>query len=165
MELSKRTNWILSTVDLNICVRLLGREDWEDFPAPATEQALGRRMLDSFLELVRLGLVRPAENGYTCTEAMGDRLGPVAWPEWSVMLRREDRSVLGLYGAGGGLRLVERLEGDQCRVSLCQGREALALAEKWAEGAGCLEIRNKAGEKMPYESDHLEMLIAGGEKP
>lgn len=165
MELSKQTNWILSTVDLNICIRLLDREDWEDFPVPTTEQALGRRMLDSFLELVRLGLVRPAGDGYVRTETMQKRLEPVAWPEWSVTLRQEDRLILCLYGAKGSLCLVELLEGDSCRVSVCQAQEALALVEKWAGEGGCLELRDRKGKEVPYEKTRLEKLMAGGEKP
>lgn len=165
MELSKQTNWILSTVDLNICVRLLGREDWRDLPAPAGEQALGRRMLDSFLELVRLGLVRPDGDGYARTELLEERLEPVAWPEWSATLYREKEPALSLYGAKGELRLVERLEGDRCRVSPCQRREALALAEKWAAEGGRLELRDKTGEFIPDEKACLKALIAGGEEP
>lgn len=174
MELSEGTNWILSTVELDICVRILGREDWTDFPIVASEEALGKRMLDAFLHLVRMGLIDAAGTGYVGTERMRRRLETVAWPDWSVALFRGGTPVQRLYSRQGVLCLVEMLEEGKCRISLRKAEEGFTLPEKWRKvaeksgqepSAGWLELYDSGGKKRAYSAEVLSAWIAGGETP
>lgn len=86
MELTEQAAWILSAVELNICINLLGRSDWADFPASYSSRSLNKRMLDSFLHLVQIGLIEPSDSGYRAAKTMKERLDPAVRPEqvrWS----------------------------------------------------------------------------------
>ena len=49
MELTENSTWILSAMELNLCLHMLGAAQRTVLPVAESEQPLGRRMLNSFL--------------------------------------------------------------------------------------------------------------------
>ncbi|MCC8081811.1 MAG: hypothetical protein LIO80_07400, partial [Lachnospiraceae bacterium] len=48
---------LMTAAELNLCVGLMGRGDWDDFPMMKLEQPLEQQMIDSVLRLERAGCV------------------------------------------------------------------------------------------------------------
>ena len=59
MELTENSTWILPALELNLCLRMLGAQQRMILPVAENDLPLERRMLDSFLYLMELGLVEP----------------------------------------------------------------------------------------------------------
>lgn len=132
MELTEQAAWILSAVELNICIKLLGRNDWTDFPVSYSSHSLHRRMLDNFLHLARIGLVEPGDSGYRAAEAMKKRLDPAARPEQVAVVSSETMPWARIYIRGDSAVSIEWLEHDlrSCRVTALPRSGAAAALEK-----------------------------------
>ena len=131
MELTEQAAWILSAVELNICINLLGRSDWTDFPVSYSSHSLHRRMLDNFLHLARIGLVEPGGSGYRAAEAMKKRLDPAARPEQVAVVSSETMPWARIYIRGDSAVSIEWLEHDMrsCRVAALPRSGAAAALE------------------------------------
>ena len=132
MELSEQAAWILSAVELNICINLLGRNDWADFPASYSSRSLNKRILDNFLHLTRIGLMEPVGSGYRVAEATKKRLAPVVCPEQVAVVSDKTMPLARLYIQGNSAVCIEWLGADfkSCRVSAFPLSGAAAALEK-----------------------------------
>ena len=132
MELTEQAAWILSAVELNICVKLLGRDNWTDFPVSYSARSLDRRMLDNFLHLAQIGLVEPTNSGYRAAEGMKKRLDPAVRPEQVAVVSDKTMPWARLYIRGDCAVCIEWLENDlkNCRVTAFPRSEAAAALEK-----------------------------------
>lgn len=173
MELSEQAAWILTAVELNICIKLLGRNDWTDFPVSYTARPLDRRILDNFLHLTQLGLLEPAGSGYRVAGAMKKRLAPAVCPNRVAVVRDETMPWARLYVRGDDAVCIEWLGSDlrRCRVTAMPRSEAPAALDRLlcpgpASGAGpaaarYLELLDAAGAPCPNAS--LKSILSGGE--
>lgn len=119
MELSENSVWILPALDLNLCLQMLDVGGRTVIPVEKTGIPLNQRMLNSFLYLVELGLVEPAEQAFRPTARMRARLGPVARPSRILRLESERAVVAAAYFGEEAVTLVETTgeDGQSCRIS------------------------------------------------
>lgn len=132
MELTEQAIWILSAVELNICIKLLGRNDWRDFPVSYSAHSLNRRILDNFLHLTQVGLVEPMGSGYRVAEAMKKRLAPAVCPEQVAVVSDKTMQWARIYIRGDSAVCIEWLANDMrsCRVAALPRSKASAALEK-----------------------------------
>ena len=62
--------WILSNLDLKICMQALGYKGEMDFPVMQRESSLSERIASSVVKLNQMGFLYLEENGYQPTEQL-----------------------------------------------------------------------------------------------
>ena len=155
MELSERTNWYLSAMELTLCLRILGQAERTILPVAESEQPLAHRMLDGFLHLAEIGLLEGANGAYRPTALLKARLLPAAEPERSLILP-DGKAPLAVYFRGGAATVIEATgeNGQSCRISAPEP-EALAelLEERLRENLALrptLELRDAEGKPLEW---------------
>ena len=100
---------LLSALELNLCARLLGEEDWDDIPVPRTEAALEQDLLEAFAHLTAMGLLVHEGGHFVCTAELKERMACVLTPERMLLRESPHTPVLRLYGRGTRMTAVEEL--------------------------------------------------------
>lgn len=72
---------ILSSLELNLCLKMLGGCDWQEFHVNNSSVSIEQKMLNAFLELIRMGLLTHSGSAYQSTPLMKELFTPMLWPE------------------------------------------------------------------------------------
>ena len=117
MKLTEQSNWLLSSLELALCLRMFGPEPREAIPVAVSQQPLPRRMLDAFLHLTEIGLLAYSDGAYRPTELLRKRLLPVAEPE-RILLLSDAEGATTVYFRAGERVILERVgaDGQTCRI-------------------------------------------------
>ena len=170
MELTENSVWILPALELNLCLHMLGAGDRQVLPVAASEIPLNRRMLNSFLYLLELGLVEPEGTGFKPSAKMLSRLRPVAQPRGLLRVGEGEEFSLALYFGEDAVTLAEARgeDGQSCRLSAVPRetlRQELAslLKERGMESPE-LELLSPEGalirkEKLPAAPEQREEVL------
>ena len=120
MELTENSNWILPALEMNLCLRMLGAQQRMILPVAENDLPLERRMLDSFLYLMELGLVEPEGENFRPTARMRARLDPIAHPRGVLKLGSGGNALLAVYFGKDAVTLAEVIgeDGQSCRLSV-----------------------------------------------
>ncbi len=129
MNKEQENGLILTTMELHLCMELLGREDWEDFPVLETNQPLEQRMLEAFFHLADLGLMEHELEGYVIADELPARLHPVAWPQRILAACNRTGFLLNAYQEDGRTVIVQQVltEEQSCRVYPAEAEELAEL--------------------------------------
>lgn len=87
--------WIFSSVELNLCARILGHSDWYQIPIEDNGETLEKRMLEGFLNLYEKKLLYVEDNSYFPTELLHSLLLPLLEPD--EVIRKPDLESETLY--------------------------------------------------------------------
>lgn len=95
---SDHNEWIiLSDLELNLCIRLLGQLYWNDYPATADEQGAEQQILNAFLHLVNTGLMESAGKNFSCTNQMKTMFRPVLQVMFRWEILSQDKLCFTIY--------------------------------------------------------------------
>lgn len=129
MKKEQESGLVLTTLELHLCMELLGREEWEGFPVLETDQSLEQRMLEAFFHLADIGLLEHEPEGYTVAEELTARLHPVAWPQRILTACSRTGLLLNAYQENGCTVIVQQVmtEEQSCRVYQAAQEELAGL--------------------------------------
>ncbi|MCD7887509.1 MAG: hypothetical protein LUG44_07825 [Clostridiales bacterium] len=129
MKREQENGLILTTMELHLCMELLGREEWEGFPVLETNQSLEQRMLEAFFHLADLGLVEHEPEGYVISDELPVRLYPVVWPQRILTACSRTGLLLNAYQEDGRIVIVQQVltEEQSCRVYPAETEELAEL--------------------------------------
>lgn len=116
--------WIFSSVELNLCARILGHSDWYQIPIEDNGETLEKRMLEGFLSLYEKKLLYVENNSYFPTELLDSLLLPLLEPD--EVIRKPDLESEILYFKKQGKLTVgfEKIqaERDYYRLYMVSGK-------------------------------------------
>lgn len=116
--------WIFSSVELNLCARILGYSDWYQIPVEDNGETLEKRMLEGFLNLYEKNLLYVEDNSYFPTELLYTLLLPLLEPD--EVIRKPDLESETLYFKKQGKLTVgfEKIqaERDNYRLYMVTGK-------------------------------------------
>lgn len=149
MVLFDSGTWVLSSLELALCVRMLSPDALLPLPIDETTAPLDHRMLDAFLHLAELGLLDPSETGYCPSAMMRKRFFPLTESGRTLLLKTDGAMLSICFGIERAL-LLEPLGPwlQQCRImELLPGEWEAALRARLTEwgGAARLELRGPNG--------------------
>lgn len=120
--------WIFSSVELNLCARILGYSDWYQIPIEDNGETLEKRMLEGFLNLYEKKLLYVEDNSYFPTELLLSLLLPLLEPD--EVIRKSDLESETLYFKKQGKLTVgfEKIqaERDYYRLYMVTGKTEMA---------------------------------------
>lgn len=141
MILSEDTNLILSDLELNVCVRLLGCKKWKAYPVIRDRgQSLSERVSSAIIQMTRDGLIERTDDGMQCSQALAQVLMPVANPNQVIVVATTERYPVSFFCKGSTCTTVEQLamQPDSCRIGWAgqervkeMYRELLGYVEEW----------------------------------
>lgn len=119
MVLNEDTNMILSDLELNICVRLLGRKKWKAYPVARDRgQSLSERVSGAIVKLISDGMIERTGDGVRCAQTLTQLLTPVAHPERIVVVATTERYPVSFFCRDSACTTVEQLstQPQSCRI-------------------------------------------------
>ena len=110
---------ILSDIELNLCIRLLGLKYWTDFPVAEDEQGAEQQILNAFLHLVNIGLIECAERQFCCTKRMKNLLFPVlhVYFKWEILLN--EKTYITIYEEGNQDTVIKSVYSQPTQRGIC----------------------------------------------
>lgn len=165
MHSEQENNWILSAVEVNLCVNILGRQEWNGFPVQETEQPLQQRILEGFFKLAERGLLESTPTGYRAAAAMRQRMDCIAWPEYIWGAYYPQLPPLFLYKKGTQQMGVQQITTEQqsCRIfSVEQAPIEVLLSPELRDMVAVTEstVEEAPEETFVMESELGEILAA-----
>ena len=100
MRQDKEGTWILSFLELKICMQMLGCNNWNYFPVLEEQSSLQERIVRSFLELEEMGFVEQDDDMFVRTNQLYSYFQKVVDADWIVQVLGKKR-VPALYAVKG----------------------------------------------------------------
>ena len=109
---------VLTSMEMNLCIRMLGGRIGREFPVFASERSVEEQMMNAFLRLTQSALVEAGPEGFRCSERMKALLAPVARPDRRIIAARSQEESLQVFQRDRERVLLEqvRTEGQSFRV-------------------------------------------------
>ena len=103
--------WILSNLDLKICMQALGYKGEMDFPVMQRESFLSERIASSVVKLNQMGFLYLEENGYQPTEQLKESFSGIINSDLKLrVLKKESMPIVfykkrqDIYSSGADVR-------------------------------------------------------------
>lgn len=113
METKLYDTWILSDVELNICVRSLGYSDWYHVEIEDNGEPLEARMLKGFMSLAEKGLLCSCGNHFEPTALMKKLIRPVGEPDKIITADSCGKTYVYFCKEGENLLGIEKLQTER----------------------------------------------------
>lgn len=128
MKSDQNNNWVLSDIELQLCIQLLGIHNQIGVPVYETEQPLEKRMLEAFVHLVNAGLIEYTPLGYRNSEMMNTFIRCLVQPECIVTAEKDEIIQTTGYLSGEYTLMVESLMTEELKYRLIP-----VSRENWGE--------------------------------
>lgn len=117
---------ILSTLEVKICMQILGVEEWNYFPIALEEENLDQRILEAFLRLVEMGFLESCDGGYRRTRQMEEVFAQAVQPEFTMQILKKESMPLVATGNRKDMVVLETISVQDGKVRVYHsGRERI----------------------------------------
>ena len=100
---------ILSTLEVKICMQILGVEEWNYFPISLEEENLDQRIMEAFLRLVEMGFLESCDGGYRKTEQMEQIFAQAVHPDFTMQVLKKESMPMVVSGNRKKMVVLETL--------------------------------------------------------
>lgn len=100
---------ILSTLEVKICMQILGVEEWNYFPISLEEENLDQRIMEAFLRLVEMGFLESCDGGYRKTEQMEQIFAQAVHPDFTIQVLKKESMPMVVSGNRKKMVVLETL--------------------------------------------------------
>lgn len=107
---------ILSTLEVKICMQILGVEEWNYFPISLEEENLDQRILEAFLRLVEMGFLESCDGGYRKTEQMEQIFAQAVHPDFTMQVLKKESMPMVVSGNRKKMVVLETLSVQDGKV-------------------------------------------------
>lgn len=107
---------ILSTLEVKICMQILGVEEWNYFPISLEEENLDQRIMEAFLRLVEMGLLESCDGGYRKTEQMEQIFAQAVHPDFTMQVLKKESMPMVVSGNRKKMVVLETLSVQDGKV-------------------------------------------------
>lgn len=107
---------ILSTLEVKICMQILGVEEWNYFPISLEEENLDQRIMEAFLRLVEMGFLESCDGGYRKTEQMEQIFAQAVHPDFTMQILKKERMPMVVSGNRKKMVALETLSVQDGKV-------------------------------------------------
>lgn len=107
---------ILSTLEVKICMQILGVEEWNYFPIASEEENLDQRILEAFLRLVEMGFLESCDGGYRKTEQMKQIFAQAVHPDFTMQILKKESMPMVVSGNRKKMVVLETLSVQDGKV-------------------------------------------------
>lgn len=110
--------WILSNLDLKICMQALGYKGEMDFPVMQRENSLSERIASSVVKLNQMGFLHLEENGYQPTEQLKENFSGIINSDLKLRVLKKESMPIVFYKKGRMFTAVEQMSVQQESVRI-----------------------------------------------
>lgn len=110
--------WILSNLDLKICMQALGYKGEMDFPVMQRENSLSERIASSVVKLNQMGFLHLEENGYQPTEQLKENFSGIINSDLKLRVLKKESMPIVFYKKGRIFTAVEQMSVQQESVRI-----------------------------------------------
>lgn len=107
---------ILSTLEVKICMQILGVEEWNYFPISLEEENLDQRIMKAFLRLVEMGFLESCDGGYRKTEQMEQIFAQAVHPDFTMQILKKESMPMVVSGNRKKMVVLETLSVQDGKV-------------------------------------------------
>ena len=107
---------ILSTLEVKICMQILGVEEWNHFPISLEEENLDQRIMEAFLRLVEMGFLESCDGGYRKTEQMEQIFAQAVHPDFTMQVLKKESMPMVVSGNRKKMVVLETLSVQDGKV-------------------------------------------------
>lgn len=107
---------ILSTLEVKICMQILGVEEWNYFPISLEEENLDQRIMEAFLRLVEMGFLESCDGGYRKTEQMKQIFAQAVHPDFTMQILKKESMPMVVSGNRKKMVVLETLSVQDGKV-------------------------------------------------
>ncbi len=107
---------ILSTLEVKICMQILGVEEWNYFPISLEEENLDQRIMEAFLRLVEMGFLESCDGGYRKTEQMEQIFAQAVHPDFTIQVLKKESMPMVVSGNRKKMVVLETLSVQDGKV-------------------------------------------------
>lgn len=107
---------ILSTLEVKICMQILGVEEWNYFPISLEEENLDQRIMEAFLRLVEMGFLESCDGGYRKTEQMERIFVQAVHPDFTMQILKKESMPMVVSGNRKKMVVLETLSVQDGKV-------------------------------------------------
>lgn len=107
---------ILSTLEVKICMQILGVEEWNYFPISLEEENLDQRIMEAFLRLVEMGFLESCDDGYRKTEQMEQIFTQAVHPDFTMQILKKESMPMVVSGNRKKMVVLETLSVQDGKV-------------------------------------------------
>lgn len=107
---------ILSTLEVKICMQILGVEEWNYFPISLEEENLDQRIMEAFLRLVEMGFLESCDGGYRKTEQMEQIFAQAVHPDFTMQILKKESMPMVVSGNRKKMVVLETLSVQDGKV-------------------------------------------------
>lgn len=107
---------ILSTLEVKICMQILGVEEWNYFPISLEEENLDQRIMEAFLRLVEMGFLESCDGGYRKTEQMEQIFAQAVHPDFTMQVLKKESMPMVVSGNRKKMVVLETLSVQDGKV-------------------------------------------------
>lgn len=100
MQQDNNEIWVMSVLELKICMYLAGCEEWDYFPVMYSPVPMEQRLIQGFLNLAEMGFLKKEQEKYAPTEKLRAWFQGVAAPECVLQVLGKNRMPI-LYAVNG----------------------------------------------------------------
>lgn len=110
--------WILSNLDLKICMQALGYKGEMDFPVMQRESSLSERIASSVVKLNQMGFLYLEENGYQPTEQLKESFSGIINSDLKLRVLKKESMPIVFYKKDRIFTAVEQMSVQQESVRI-----------------------------------------------
>lgn len=107
---------ILSTLEVKICMQILGVEEWNYFPISLEEENLDQRIMEAFLRLEEMGFLESCDGGYRKTEQMEQIFAQAVHPDFTMQILKKESMPMVVSGNRKKMVVLETLSVQDGKV-------------------------------------------------
>lgn len=107
---------ILSTLEVKICMQILGVKEWNYFPITLEEENLDQRILKAFLRLVEMGFLESCDDGYCRTQQLEEIFAQAVHPEFTMQILKKESMPLVVTGNRKNMVVLETISVQDGKV-------------------------------------------------
>ena len=107
---------ILSTLEVKICMQILGVEEWNYFPISLEEENLDQRIMEAFLRLGEMGFLESCDGGYRKTEQMEQIFAQAVHPDFTMQVLKKESMPMVVSGNRKKMVVLETLSVQDGKV-------------------------------------------------
>lgn len=107
---------ILSTLEVKICMQILGVEEWNYFPISLEKENLDQRIMEAFLRLVEMGFLESCDGGYRKTEQMKQIFAQAVHPDFTMQILKKESMPMVVSGNRKKMVVLETLSVQDGKV-------------------------------------------------
>lgn len=118
MQRMEDSIWILSNLDLKICMQALGYKGEMDFPVMQRGSSLSERIASSVVKLNQMGFLYLEENGYQPTEELKESFSGIINSDLKLRVLKKESMPIVFYKKGRMFTAVEQMSVQQESVRI-----------------------------------------------